>query len=328
MDRMQKKCLTASASLHGFLVLLLVFGSAFFVAKEKPISYPKLQFVPSKFVESALAGGGGNPNIARTDDVQKGSPDAPKQLINPPAEAARPQQPTPPAPEPEPQPAKAEPKKTEKKVTEPKPEPATTSKKPAPKATETAKPKVSDKPAPTKPRIDLSALKPVTRTSDDKRKAQAEEEARESARQEAAAVASANAARQRLAKQFGKAAGDLQRGFASGTKVDVGGPGGEAYANYGAFVQQAYQDAWKSQTKLFNELNDDDFAAVVQVVITREGRVVQARITDRSPSAVMNRCVQRALDAVRNLPPFPAHITDSERAFTIEFNLKTNRTTG
>ena len=149
MDRMQKKCLTASASLHGFLALLLVFGSAFFVAKEKPVAYPKLQFVPSRFVESALSGGGGNPNIARTDDVQKGSPDAPKQLINPPAQPAAKQQPAPtPAPEPEPPPVKPEPKRTEKKVTEPKPEPATSSKKPKPTPTETAKPKITDKPAP------------------------------------------------------------------------------------------------------------------------------------------------------------------------------------
>src|SRR5688500_16510845 len=94
MNRLQKKCLLASSSLHGFALLLLVFGSAFFVAKEKPQTFSKLQFVPSKFVESALAGGGGNPNVARTDDVQKGSPTAP---VQPPA----PPTPTPPPPQPE-----------------------------------------------------------------------------------------------------------------------------------------------------------------------------------------------------------------------------------
>lgn len=315
----------ASAGMHGFLALLLVFGSAFFVSKEKPIAYPKLQFVPSTFVESALARGGGNPNIARTDDVQKGSPDAPKQLIDPPKQPERRVQATPPPPAPDPQPPKPEVKRQEKKVVEPKREPT---KKVAPKVTEVAKPKVVEKPAPPKPRIDLSDLKPVTRSAEDKRKAQEEAEAREAARQEAIAVAKANAARQRLADKFRSTATDLQRGFEGGTKVDVGGPGGEAYANYGAFVQQAYQEAWQSQTRLFNELNDDDFVAVVEVVITRDGRVVRARITDRSPSNVMNRCVQRALDAVKKLPPFPAFITDSERSFTIEFNLKTSRTTG
>jgi TonB family protein len=325
MDRSQKKCLIASASLHGFLCLLLVFSSAFFVAKEKPTTFSKLQFVPSRFVEDAMAGGGGNPNIARTDDVQKGSPDAPKQLINPPAQATRQQQPTPPPPAPDPEPVKPEPKRAEKRT----PEPAATKPKTTPKPTEPAKPKISDKPAPTKPRIDINAdLKQVTRTADDKRKQQEEAEAREAQRQHNAAVAAANAARQQMARRFNQAAGDLQRGFATGTKVDVGGPGGAAYASYGAVVQQYYQDAWKSQTRLFNDLNDDDFTATVEVVISREGRIIKARITDRSPNNVMNRCVQRALDSVSKLPPFPAFITDSERAFTIEFNLKTNRTTG
>ncbi len=330
MDRMQKKCLMASASLHGFLVLLLVFGSAFFVAKRKDIPEHKLQFVPSKLIESALAGGGGNPNIARTDDVQQGSPDAPRQLVNPPALQPKPPQaaPTPPAPDPAPPEPTPEPRRTEPKVAAPKVAPKPASKKPEPKPIETAKPKLTDKPEPARPRIDLSKLKPVTRTSDDKRKSEAEEEAREQARQRNTAIASANAARQALAKKFGSAANDLQRGFENGTKVEVGGPGGEAYANYSAFVQAAYQDAWKGQIKLLRDLSDDDSVAVVRVLVSRDGRVVDARILERSPNSVMNRAVQRALDAVRQLPPFPPHITESERPFTIEFNLKTNRLNG
>lgn len=329
MDRLQKKCLLSSAGMHGFLMLLLAFGSAFFVSKKKDTPEPKLQFVPSKFIENALAGGGGNPNIARTDDVQKGSPDAPKQVVNPAPQPAKPlpATPLPEPPAPEPEPAS---KRAEKKVEKPepaKPEPKISTKKPTPKPTEVTKP--TDKPVPVKPRIDLSELKPVTRTTDDKRKAEAEEEAREQARQRTAAIAAANAARKRLASQFGKAASEMQRGFEDGTKVEVGGPGGEAYASYSAFVQAAYQSAWKTQTKLFQELNDEDFAGEVRVVIAKDGRVVEARITRRSPSAVMNRCMQRTLDSVRRISePFPAYITESERAFTIEFNLKTNRTSG
>jgi hypothetical protein len=39
--------------------------------------------------------------------------------------------------------------------------------------------------------------------------------------------------------------------------------------------------------------------------------------------------MQRTLDSVRRITePFPAYITESERPFTIEFNLKTNRTPG
>ena len=38
--------------------------------------------------------------------------------------------------------------------------------------------------------------------------------------------------------------------------------------------------------------------------------------------------VQRAMDAVKKLPPFPESIKDSERSFTIEFNLKAKRLLG
>jgi len=299
--------------MHGFAVLLLVFGSAFFVAKEKPQTFSKLQFVPSRFVESALAGGGGNPNLARTDDVQQGQTLAPQPAPTPPVEPPQPQPtpPTPPAPKPEP--VKPEP-------------PPTVKKQPTPKAVEPAKPKVADKAPPVKPRIDLNELKPVVK--DDKAKAKAEadaqaaKEAKEAARKQAAA---ANAARQRLAQQFSRTADALQRGFSSGTKVDVGGPGGEAYANYGALVQAAYDDAWRIPV----ELNDDDAVAEVRITVARDGSVTAARITRRSGSASMNKSVQRALDAVKHIGmPFPDSIKDSERSFTIEFNLKAKRLLG
>ena len=311
MNRFQKKCLIVSASLHGFLVLVLVFGSAFFVAKEKPVVQSRLQFVPSIDVENALAGGGGNPNIARTDDVQKGSPDAPKQLMNPPPQLVVP---PPVQPRPiDPPPPNPEPKRAEKKVQTPKPAPTPSPKKPIPKPVE--------KPAPIRPRIDLSELKPVKRRAEDKRKEEAEAEAREAARREAAA----NTARQKLLSQIGKATESMQRGFASGTKVDVGGPGGEAYASYGSLVQAVYEDAWK----IFQDLNDDDAVAVVRVTIARSGRVLEARFLKRSSSSSMNKSVQRAMDGVKDIGrPFPDFIKDAERSFTIEFNLKANRLSG
>src|SRR6266498_2317779 len=270
MSRLGKKCLLASSVLHGFLLLLVLFGSAFFVVKEKPLSQPKLQFVPSKWVESALAGGGGNPNLARTDDVQKGSPTAPAQILSPP-----------PQPKPQPQPA--------------------------------------DKSTQTKSKIDLSELKPITRADTEKVKAKAEAEAKEAARQEALR-------RQRIAQQIGKAAEAMQRGFSSGTKVDVGGPGGEAYASYAAFVQAAYENAWKIPP----DLNDDDSVAQVRVTIARNGRVTESQIIRRSGNAMVDRSLQRALDKVKleGLPPFPDFIKEAERTFTIEFNLKTKRLTG
>jgi len=308
MSRLGKKCLLASTGLHGFLLILLLFGSAFFVVKEKPFAQPKLQFYPSKLIEAALAGGGGNPNVARTDDVQKGSPSAAAPLPTPPPQRVepkpQPQQPQPPPPKPE-----------VRKPEPPKPESTTTAK--------TSPPKPVEKLTATKPRIDLADLKPITRADADKAKAkakaEAEAEAKEAARKE-------TLARQRLAQQIGKAAEAMQRGFSSGTKVDVGGPGGAAYANYAAVVQAAYEDAWK----ILPDLNDDDAVAVVRVTIARQGQVVESQIIRRSGNAVVDRSVQRALDKVKldGLPPFPDFIKDSERSFTIEFNLKTKRLIG
>jgi TonB family protein len=303
MTRLHKKCLIASSGLHAFLALLLVFGSAFFVANEKPITRSKLQFVPDDLIEAALAGGGGNPNIARTDDVQKGHMTAPKPVL-PPKETAPPPRPV----------AKQEPKKVEP-TPEPKVDP--TKVKPAAKPVEEVKP--SEKPV-AKPRISVADLKPIGPTEAEKTKAKAEAEARDAARK------AAQRERRKLLDQFDHAAGALQRGFQKGTKVEVGGPGGAAFADYGALVQAAYEDAWK----ILQDFNDDDAVAIVRVTIARSGQVVSSQISRRSGNATMDKSVQRALDKVRGegLRPFPDFIKDAERTFTIEFNLKTKRLTG
>jgi periplasmic protein TonB len=220
---------------------------------------------------------------------------------------AQPAIPTPPPPKPEP------------KVEVPKPAPVPSARQPAPKPVELTKPKPADKTPQAKPRIDLTELKPVTRTDTDKKKAQAEAEAREAARRAAAA----NATRQRLARQIGDAAAAMQRGFASGTKVEVGGPGGEAYSDYASVVQAIYEDAWR----ILPDLDDNDTVALVRVTIARSGKVIESRIIRKSSSAIMDKSVQRALDRVKSegLPPFPAFLKDSERTFEIEFNLKAKR---
>jgi TonB family protein len=317
MTRLNKKCLIASSGFHALLVCLLIFGSAFFVAKEKPITHPRLQFVPSKFIEAALAGGGGNPNIARTDDVQKGSPDAPVPIKPPAAKQTPVRQPDPP-----PEPPKPTPKPVEK-VEVPKPEVAK-----APKQTTTPKPptdvaKVPDATAP-KRKIDLTELKPIAKDDSAKIKAKAEEEAR--AESQRIAAANRKKVASQLNAQLNNAATDLQRGFAGGTRVDVGGPGGEAFASYGALVQAAYDAAWQ----VIQDLSDDDAITRVTVTIARDGRVLSSVIIRRSGNATMDRSVQRALDRVRDqrLPPFPDFIKDLERKFTIEFNLKTRKLLG
>src|SRR4030095_8481100 len=105
-----------------------------------------------------------------------------------------------------------------------------------------------------------------------------EAEQREAARQAAEQARLARAAQERFAKAVGQATTSLQRGFSSGTKVEVGGPGGEAYASYDAWVQAVYYDAWHVES----DVADDDSVVRVKVTIARDGRVIDSRILTRS----------------------------------------------
>src|SRR3954464_6453855 len=212
MDKTVKRCLLASATLHLFLIAVLLLGAAFFVQTDKPVPTERVRFYPSRLIDAALAGGGGNPNIARTDDVQKG---VAHPVPPPPAEKTAPPKPqvkavTPPPPREKPEPVKPN---VEKHATVPD--------KPKPKETAKTKEPISD-------RLELT---PVVRTKEAKKaldKARLDAEAKQ-AREAAKQWADAN---KKLATALAKTAAHMQQGFESGTKVDVGGPGGEAYAGY------------------------------------------------------------------------------------------------
>ncbi len=137
MNRLQKKCVIATAGFHLLLLVILFVGPAFFWSREKPDTTPVLDMIPANLVDSATTG-----------------------LLN--------AQPPPPAPAPvvtpAPQPAPPEPKP----VVQPAPTPAPT---PTPTLTERVekffKP-VEEKPAPAKmenpshtPKVNLT---PVTWT--------------------------------------------------------------------------------------------------------------------------------------------------------------------
>ena len=90
--------------MHAFLAFVLVIGSAFFVNKDHAQVVPKVRVVPTKLIDDALAGGGGNPKVAPSEDQQKG--DTVKPL--PPPEPPKVVQ-TPPKPQPKIEPPKPEP---------------------------------------------------------------------------------------------------------------------------------------------------------------------------------------------------------------------------
>jgi TonB family protein len=121
MDRLQKKCLIASGTTHGLLLLVVMFGAAFFTPEKKAPPVQSLTMIPSKLIDGAMSGGGGDPKIAPSDAKIKGD------TLNPvPPQPAQPQPVKPPQPKPV-EPPKPAPQKTEI----PKDPPKTTPKQPA-----------------------------------------------------------------------------------------------------------------------------------------------------------------------------------------------------
>ena len=314
MDRLAKKCLIASAGTHLLLFVVLIFGSAFFISRERIISPPTLKAVPTRVVDDALTGGGGSPKVAPSDAQQRG-----QTLVPQPAEppAVKPQHIEKPPPKPvEPTPRVEVKPKPERHVEVPKPIKPPKDKPQKEPVKEAVKPHIdphATKVATTTP----LELTPVVRPSKDKAKEQAEAQAR-------AEAAAAAAAKTRIARAMANTTARLKEGFSQGTVVEIHGDGSEASADYAQFVKSVYEDAWT----VTDDLTDESATAKVSVTIARSGRVISARVERHSGDSDLDKSVQRALDKVSFVRPFPAGATDEQRTFLINFNLKAKRSLG
>jgi periplasmic protein TonB len=290
MDRLQKKCVIASAATHLLLVALLFISPAF-VTPEKPVNLPVLTFIPATLVDDPFSGGGTPTPPAPAPEPAKAEPQAPEP--EPIAPAPKP------VPKPEPEPAKPEP-------TRPAP----------PKRVEVKKPEKPAEPEPKKVAPPKRTIVPTfTKSSDDSKK-QRQEEARQA--EEARRQAAAEAVRQKLAQVQQRLAG-----LSTSTSIEPLGPGGAAYANYAQVVKSIYERAWIPPAEL-----DDDLGSVkVELIIARSGRVVSAKIKRSSGNSALDRSVDRALQ-IREIPPFPEGTRDLQRVFIIDFNLKSKRYSG
>jgi TonB family protein len=125
MNRLQKKCAIATAGIHLLLLLLLVFGSAFFNPQPKPDDTHLLNYISSTAVDTALNSG-----------VRDATPPPPAPAVTQPPPVPAPPTPavqTTPPPAPKPVETPTLPERLKNLFTpEPKPEPI----KPAPKTPE------------------------------------------------------------------------------------------------------------------------------------------------------------------------------------------------
>ena len=291
MDRLQKKCFVASAGFHLLMLVILFVGPAFLSSKSKVDNSPILDVIPGKLIDAAFSGGG-NPN---------GTPPPPA----PPE--PRPQPIAQPAPRPEPKPVREpEPPKEEPKVVE--------TAKPDPYALE---PATNHK----RKRPEVSTT-PIVRKSDD-RKTTKSPSTTSTDNSEERRLADA---RRRAAAAIGSTARTIGKEIAPGTSLEAIGPGGggEVYASYDSVVQSVYWHAWIPP----EDTASDQAVTKATVTIASDGTVLSARIIRASGDASVDRSVQRTLEHVTFIAPFPEGAKDKERTYTINFNLKAKRLSG
>lgn len=294
MSRLQKKCLLGATSLHVLLLLAAVVGPGFF-AKEAPPSEPMIEIITDRATDA------NNPNPG-TPGTSQPTPPASK----PPEIPQQPLQPTPPPQaervvEPPPKEKEVEPVREKVKETVRHTEPKDT----VPDKPRTKQIKISDKTVKLTPQ-----------------RIQSNNKATDTSEADAKAAAKAAARRAQLFADAGKRIGS---GLSSSTEVKLDGPvgtGGAGLANYGQIVRRRYTDAWVMPT----DLTDDEARVEVSVTIAHDGKVLSARITDSSGSPLAANSIQKTLDRVTHIGvPFPDGAMESQRTFTMTFNLKARK---
>ena len=145
----------------------------------------------------------------------------------------------------------------------------------------------------------------------------------------AAADAKAKAAaesQRRLASLINKGVGRLSNTLSKDTAVQInpGEDGGEAVANYRDIVASIYTAAWNPPPSL----DDDSATVVVSVTIGRDGHVLHHEVTKSSGNTAMDKSIGNTLDNVTEIVPFPEGSRDTERTYSIKFNLSAKRSLG
>jgi TonB family protein len=109
---------------------------------------------------------------------------------------------------------------------------------------------------------------------------------------------------------------------APGVRINLDGNGGTAKVLYQALVRDAYSRAWSAPA-----LDSQSMSPVsgVKVTIARDGTILSAKLIKPSGNSVMDASVERALRSVTRIEPFEADSADTERTFTINFNLDLRR---
>jgi TonB family protein len=298
MSRFEKKCFVGSAALHGLLLLVFLFGSAF-LSSDKTMVLPPVVTLVNANVTDKLIASGGNPQAKPAE---------------PPPSAQPPKIQT---PQPPPEPPKEE-VKHDLKPKEPDPEPVKPRKAELTKTPEKKRDKTPDKTARKEEKTDPDkslTSNHVKRTNNLElaRQESARISREKAARAEREARARYDAQMREVANQVSGIVSGVRSGISHETVAEVVGPGGAAYVNYTSLIIEKYRAAVYAS----HPQSDTDAEAMIRVVIARNGTVRSSEWVRRTGNSVLNSAVDRAMKTVHSLPEFPPEAKDSERTFNI-----------
>ncbi|MEI9959769.1 MAG: TonB family protein [Limisphaerales bacterium] len=276
---------------HLLLLVILFVGPAFFAPKPKIDDTQVLDVIPANLIDAAFNSGvkGATP------------PPTPTPIVTPP-------QPTPPAPQPVVTPP------APKAVAEPPPTPTPTLTERLEKLFK-SEPVKETKPDPT----------PVTKpTANQKPKIQINTTLTTRTVPKNSSKTTKPDNSQKQAKVVDQSLQSLRNNLSSGTTIDMPGDSSAAYASYASVVKSVYTQAWTPPT----DAENDDANAKVSVTIASDGTVISARLITPSGDSGVDATVQRTLNRVTFIRPFPEGTADKERTYIINFNLKAKRMLG
>jgi len=321
MSRLQKKCMVFSLCLHGFL-LVIVFASAAFRPSPPPSDVQIISMIPANILDQAGVGGG-----------------APVVNLAPQPPAPQHAQPSPPVVPAHTESVEREPQPTphrHKEATHSQPPPEPKSEESVDVALE-SKPKAtrSSVPSETKARaskhssqrevqVSYEPANSGTKTTKSDKTASSEPSHQAEAQQPDSRQAGAQRLKAIETSMNELASGVKNSGSPSAT-VDVQGiGGGEAFAGYKSAVASIYYRAWLTPDNTASRMPTAD----AKVTIARDGSIVSAELVRSSGDKAVDRSVEKVLQEVTQLPPFPASTHDAQRTYIIQFNLQAKEMSG
>jgi TonB family protein len=91
-----------------------------------------------------------------------------------------------------------------------------------------------------------------------------------------------------------------------------------SYASYASVVKSVYEQALRPN--LPDQVASNNENTKVSITVASDGTVISSRIISSSGDPTWDAAVQRTLDQVTTIAPFPEGATEKERHYTLSFN--------